>query len=247
MNISIHDYQAIAAGKVRRAKREEWRHSRIEALRLPDYTFTEEVLNCATHALGAVLGAVGLLMSLRVLLHAGSMLAMTSMTIFCVTMVMLYTNSALYHGWELTPVKKMFQVLDHCTIFLLIAGTYAPYTLMVMGNAVGKMIFGGVAAACLVGIALNLMDMKKYRVISMVCYLAAGWCIIFAYRWISAALSPVQLALLIGGGVAYTMGAVLYGLGKTVRYMHTVWHLFVLAGSLMHFFSLYGFVLTYFG
>ncbi|MBQ5544341.1 MAG: hemolysin III family protein, partial [Clostridia bacterium] len=183
MNISIHDYQAIAAGKVRRAKREEWRHSRIEALRLPDYTFTEEVLNCATHALGAVLGAVGLLMSLRVLLHAGSTLAMTSMTIFCVTMVMLYTNSALYHGWELTPVKKMFQVLDHCTIFLLIAGTYAPYTLMVMGNAVGKMIFGGVAAACLVGIALNLMDMKKYRVISMVCYLAAGWCIIFAYRW----------------------------------------------------------------
>lgn len=240
MNISINDYRMMCA------QREQGRRRLIKALQLPDYTFTEELLNCVTHGLGAVLGAVGLFLSMNVLLPVRNVTATVSMAIFCTAMIMLYTNSAVYHGWELTKAKKYFQILDHCTIFLLIAGTYAPYTLMVMGDALGKFIFATVALASVFGIALNLIDMKKYRKISMACYLITGWCIIFAYHAISAALTPGQLMLLIGGGVAYTVGAVLYGLGVKVRYMHTVWHLFVLAGSLLHFLSLYSFVLTHY-
>lgn len=238
MNISINDYRMMCM------QREVARHSRIKALQLPDYTFTEEVLNCVTHALGAVLGFVGLVMSMDVVLPTGNLTATVSMSVFCTAMIMLYTNSAMYHGWELTKTKKMFQILDHCTIFLLIAGTYAPFTLMVMNDAAGRIIFTVVTLACAFGIVLNMIDMKKYRKISMICYLTTGWCIMFAYRSISTALTTSQLLMLVGGGVAYTLGAILYGLGVKVRYMHTVWHLFVLAGSYLHFMCLYSFLLA---
>lgn len=133
--------------------------------------------------------------------------------------------------------------MDHCSVFLLITGTYAPFTLMVMNNTVGRIIFAVVALTSLLGIALNIIDMKKYRAVSMACYLITGWCILFAYGDISAALSQSQLLMLIGGGVVYTLGAVLYGLGVKIRYMHTIWHLFVLGGSLLHFASLYSYLL----
>lgn len=240
MNISINDYRIMCA------EREVSRQRRIQALRLPTYTFTEEMLNCLTHAFGAVLGVVGFLMSMRFLLPTGNVGAAASMGIFCAAMVLLYTNSAVYHGWELTQAKKIFQILDHCTIFLLIAGTYAPFTLMVMGNTAGKIIMSVVALVSVFGIALNIIDMKKYRAVSMACYLITGWCIIFAYGSIAAALSPSQMLMLVGGGVVYTVGAALYGLGVKVRYMHTVWHLFVLAGSLLHFACLYSFMVDHF-
>ena len=236
MNISINDYKAMCA------ERETNRRSRIKALQLPDYTFTEEVLNCVTHAVAAVLGVVGFMMCMNILLPAGDFVATASMAIFCIAMVILYTNSAVYHGWELTTAKKYFQIIDHCSIFLLIAGTYTPFTLMVMGNKVGRIIFAVVALVCVFGITINIVDMKKYKKISMACYLIAGWCIIFAYGAISAALSPGQLMMLIGGGIAYTVGAVIYGIGSKVRYMHTVWHIFVIAGSLLHYLCLYSFI-----
>ena len=237
MNISINDYRMMYA------QHEVSRQRQIKALSLPTYTFNEELLNCATHALGALLGAVGWIMSMKLLLAAGNMTATLSMCVFFVTMIILYANSATYHGWELTKAKKKFQIMDHCSIFLLITGTYAPYTLMVMNNLAGRIIFAIVALTAVVGITLNIIDLKKYNKISMACYLISGWCIIFAYRDISAALSHDQLLMLIGGGVVYTLGAVLYGLGVKVRYMHTIWHLFVLGGSLLHFASLYSFIL----
>ena len=237
MNITLHDNRTLWNA------REAERSQRIKALRLPDYTLVEEILNSATHALGAALGLIGFLLCMRILLPVGNFTATASMAFFCTTLIMLYTNSALYHGWGLTQTKKYLQVLDHCTIFLLISGTYAPFTLMVIGGALGWGIFAVVLAASVVGIVLNLIDMKKYRVISMICYLLTGWCIIFAYGSIRQALSTDQLLLLIGGGVAYTVGAALYGLGVKVRYMHTVWHFFVLAGSLLHFLCLYRFIL----
>lgn len=240
MNISINDYRAMCA------EREIGRQSRIKALQLPNYTLTEEVLNCITHALGAVLGIVGFILCMSILLPAGNFVATASMAVFCTAMVMLYTNSAVYHGWGLTRAKKRFQIIDHCSVFLLIAGTYAPFTLMVMDDTVGKIIFAVVALASVFGIALNIIDMKKYRKISMACYLITGWCIIFAYRSITAALSPAQFMMLVGGGIAYTVGAVLYGIGVKVRYMHTVWHFFVLAGSLLHYLCLYNFILANF-
>ena len=240
MNISINDYRTMCA------EREIGRQSRIKALQLPNYTFTEEVLNCITHALGAVLGVAGFILCMNLLIPTANFVATASMAIFCTAMVMLYTNSAVYHGWELTQAKKRFQIIDHCSVFLLIAGTYTPFTLMVMGDTVGKVIFAIVMLASVFGIALNIIDMKKYKIISMACYLITGWCIIFAYRSITAALSPEQFMMLLGGGIAYTVGAVLYGLGVKVRYMHTIWHLFVLAGSLLHYWCLYSFIVSHF-
>lgn len=237
MNISINDYRMMYA------QHEVSRQRQIKALSLPTYTFTEEMLNCFTHALGAMLGAAGWIMSMKLLLAAGNAAAIISMSVFFVTMIVLYANSALYHGWELTKAKKKFQIMDHCSIFLLITGTYAPYTLMVMNNLAGKIIFAIVALTSVVGITLNIIDLKKYSKISMACYLISGWCILFAYRDIAAALSHDQLVMLVTGGVIYTIGAVLYGLGVKIRYMHTVWHLFVLGGTLFHFASLYSFIL----
>ena len=238
MNISINDYRMIYA------QHEVSRQRRIKALSLPIYTFNEELLNCVTHALGALLGVVGWFMSMKLLMAAGNITATLSMNVFFLTMIVLYANSALYHGWELTTAKKKFQIMDHCSIFLLIAGTYAPYTLMVMNNLSGRIIFGIVALASVLGIALNVIDLKKYAYVSMACYLTSGWCIVFAYRDIAAALTPDQLFMLVAGGVVYTVGAIFYGLGNKIRYMHTVWHLFVLGGTLFHFASLYNFLLN---
>lgn len=236
MNISVNDYRMMCA------QRETGRQSRIRALNLPTYTLDEEILNSATHALGAFLALIGWVMCMKLLVPAGCVAAGVSMSVFCLSMVLLYTNSALYHGWELTKVKKTFQIMDHCTIFLLITGTYAPYTLMVMNNTAGRIIFGVVAAASVVGIALNMIDMKRFAKISMACYLITGWCIIFAFRDISAALTQSELLMLVGGGIAYTVGAILYGLGVKIRYMHTIWHLFVLLGSVLQFAGLYEFI-----
>ena len=219
------------------------RQRRIKALSLPTYTFNEEMLNCVTHALGALLGVIGWLMSMKLLIAAGNAVATVSMSVFFVPMIILYANSALYHGWVLTTAKKKFQIMDHCSIFLLITGTYAPYTLMVMNNLAGRIIFAIVALASVLGIAMNVIDLKKFAIPSMLCYLISGWCIIFAYRDIAAALSHDQLFMLVAGGVVYTVGAIFYGLGNKIRYMHTIWHLFVLGGTLFHFASLYSFLL----
>ncbi len=236
MNISINDY------RLSYVRRERVRQKRIKALSLPSYTFTEEMLNCLTHAVGAVMGAVGLVVSMAMLVPSGDWLAIVSTAVFCVALIVLYTNSSVYHGMAPVRAKKRFQVIDHCSVFILIAGTYAPFTLMVMRNLTGAVIFGVVLAASVVGVTLNIIDMKKYAKISMFCYLATGWCIIFAFGAISAALTSAQLATLVAGGVAYTVGAVLYGIGSKVRYFHTVWHLFVLAGSLLHYLCLYNFI-----
>ena len=237
MNISINDYRMMYT------QHEASRQRRIKALSLPTYTFNEEMLNCVTHALGALLGVIGWLMSMKLLIAAGNAVATVSMSVFFVTMIILYANSALYHGWVLTTAKKKFQIMDHCSIFLLITGTYAPYTLMVMNNLAGRIIFAIVALASVLGIAMNVIDLKKFAIPSMLCYLISGWCIIFAYRDIAAALSHDQLFMLVAGGVVYTVGAIFYGLGNKIRYMHTIWHIFVLGGTLFHFASLYSFLL----
>ena len=237
MNISINDYRMMYT------QHEASRQRRIKALSLSTYTLNEEMLNCVTHALGALLGVIGWLMSMKLLIAAGNAVATVSMSVFFVTMIILYANSALYHGWVLTTAKKKFQIMDHCSIFLLITGTYAPYTLMVMNNLAGRIIFAIVALASVLGIAMNVIDLKKFAIPSMLCYLISGWCIIFAYRDIASALSHDQLFMLVAGGVVYTVGAIFYGLGNKIRYMHTIWHLFVLGGTLFHFASLYSFLL----
>jgi len=152
-------------------------------------------------------------------------------------MVALYTISSVYHGLHSGTGKKVMQILDHCTIYFLIAGTYTPFCLCTIRQhnpALGWGTFGFVWALGLVGIVLNAIDLKRFQKVSMVLYLGMGWCIILTGKLIVSLLGGAGFALLVGGGVAYTVGAVFYGLGHKKRYIHSVFHLFCLVGSALH-------------
>ena len=154
-------------------------------------------------------------------------------------MISLYTMSSIYHG--LRPdgmAKKVFQVIDHCSIFFLIAGTYTPITLCTVREAnpvLGWTIFGIVWGMAILGCILNSIDLKKFKKFSMICYLGMGWCIVVAAKPMIEILKPGALWLLLAGGIAYTVGAIFYGCGKRAKYMHSVFQLFVVAGSILHF------------
>ncbi len=209
---------------------------------LPDYTKGEEIFNMTSHIVGGSFGIVALVLCIvfAAIHHNGY--GVVSSSIYGVMMIILYTMSSIYHG--LKPerkAKKVFQVLDHCSIFLLIAGSYTPFCLVTFReyNAVlGWTIFGIIWAIAILGITLNAVDIKKYKVFSMICYLGMGWCIIFTAKLLPKLLGIPGLVLLVSGGIAYTVGAILYGLGRKKRYMHSIFHLFILLGSILQFFCI---------
>lgn len=214
---------------------------------LPNYTKGEEIFNMASHAAGAALGiVVTVLCVVRAAFHHNT-IGVVSGAIFGATMILLYSISSVYHGLSPRVMgKKVLRVLDHCTIYLLIAGSYTPLALCSLrpGHpALGWTIFGVIWGAAAIGILLTAIDMERFKVFSMICYLAMGWCIVVAIKPTVLALGTGGTVFLLLGGVAYTIGAVLYGLGKKKRYIHSVFHLFVVAGSLMHFFCILFYVL----
>lgn len=211
----------------------DWREELRRVLVLPSYTIGEEIANAITHGLGVVLAIAGAPILLTIAPKEPT--AMVSVGIYSLTMFLLYLVSTLYHSLDVCRAKKVFQVLDHCTIYLLIAGTYTPVSLLCIGGATGWTLVAIVWTAGVLGIVLNAVDMRKFRVLSMVCYMAMGWCVIFFLPQLLAAIDTVSLILLVTGGVVYTVGAVIYGIGVTVRYMHSLWHVFCLAGSVFHF------------
>ncbi len=142
--------------------------------------------------------------------------------------------STLYHALGLNKAKVVFRSLDHCTIFLLIAGTYTPITLVCLGGAWGWSLFGVVWGAAVLGVVLNAVSVERFKRVSMVCYLAMGWVVVIAMKPVMAHLSTVGFWCLLSGGLCYTAGAILYGVGKKIPYIHSVFHLFVLAGSVLH-------------
>jgi len=215
----------------------EWRATRRKELELPSYTITEEILNAATHGVGAGLAIAGFAALLVNGRH--DVLTVTSVSIFGITMILLYTVSALYHALGVCKGKKICQILDHCTIFLLIAGTYTPIALLCFGGTTGWIMFAIVWVVAIVGIVLNAIDLKRFKTFSMVCYLALGWLVIFFLKPLIENLDPKAIVYLIVGGVFYTVGAVIYGLGKKMKYMHSVWHLFVLGGTVFHYLVIY--------
>lgn len=214
---------------------------------LPDYTRGEEIFNMASHSVGTVLGiTVTILCVVTAAIHRNGM-GVVSGAIFGATMILLYSISSIYHG--LSPKvlgKKVLRVLDHCTIYLLIAGTYTPLALCALRTVqpvLGWTIFGIIWGTAAIGITLTAIDMERFKVFSMICYLAMGWCIVAAFKPTVLALGTGGTVFLIVGGVAYTIGAILYGVGKKKRYIHSVFHLFVLAGSLLHFFCILFYVM----
>ena len=214
---------------------------------LPKYTKGEEIFNMTSHIVGAALGIVATVLCVVFAAIHGNVYGVVSGAIYGVTMIILYTMSSIYHG--LSPKrysKRVFQVLDHCSIFLLIAGSYTPFALCTIreyDTASGWVIFGVIWAVAILGIVLNSIDIKKFKVFSMICYLLMGWCIVFKIGLLPKLLGTAGFVLLLLGGIAYTVGAVLYGIGKKHKYMHSIFHLFILLGSLLQFFCILLFVM----
>lgn len=204
---------------------------------LPDYTRAEERFNMISHIVGGGMGIAATVLCVMVAALEGNGYGVVSGAIFGGSMVALYTISSVYHGLRGGTGKKVMQILDHCTIYFLIAGTYTPFCLCAIRQhnpALGWGTFGVVWALAVVGIVLNAIDLKRFQKVSMVLYLGMGWCMILTGKLIVELLGGTGFALLVGGGVAYTVGAVFYGLGHKKRYIHSVFHLFCLVGSALH-------------
>ena len=214
--------------------------------KLPRYTRGEEIFNMVSHIVGAALGVAALVLCVVVSALKGSAIAVVSSSIYGASLVMLYTMSSVYHGLRCEMGKKVMQVIDHCTIYFLIAGTYTPILLcgiMRVDKVAAWVIFGVVWGVAALATTLTAIDLKNYKKFSMICYIGMGWCIVLAAKATMEALSMPGIVLLLTGGVAYTVGAVLYGAGKKHRYMHSVFHLFVVAGSILHFFCILFYVI----
>lgn len=209
---------------------------------LPKYSKGEEIFNMTSHIVGGALGIVALVLCVvfAAIHHNGY--GVVSGAIYGVTMILLYTMSSIYHGLKPERFsKKVFQVLDHCSIFLLIAGSYTPFCLCTFreyNTALGWTIFGIIWAIAILGIVLNSIDIKKYKVFSIICYLGMGWCIIFTANLFPKLLGVGGTVFLVAGGIIYSLGAILYGLGKKHKWMHSIFHLFILLGSLLQFFCI---------
>lgn len=215
----------------------------IRESELPEYTKREEIFNMVSHIVGGALAiAAFVLCVIMAAIHKNTW-GVVSGAIYGASLIILYTMSSLYHGLPRGTAKRVFRIIDHCSIFLLIAGTYTPYMLGALRNyrpGLAWTIFGVIWGAAVVGVILNSINLKKFKLFSMICYIAMGWCIVTVLRPMIQYFAPGCLILLYSGGIAYTTGAVLYGISKkkNIRYMHSVFHLFVLAGSILHFFSI---------
>ena len=211
---------------------------------IPKYTLGEELINAISHGVGALMGIVMLVLCIVKSAQApANGYKITASIVFGLTVVILYLMSCLYHSLKVNKAKRVFRVIDHCTIFLLIAGTYTPYTLISLRDTIGWWVFGIIWATAVLGIVLNAISLKRFAKLSVALYLIMGWIIIVAYQYMTAAVPAGGMSLLIWGGVAYSVGAVLYAIGSKKKYFHSVFHFFCLVGTFLHFLSIYLYVL----
>ncbi|MCL2194329.1 MAG: hemolysin III family protein [Oscillospiraceae bacterium] len=215
--------------------------TKLRDRKLPNYTRGEEIFNMASHIAGGGFAVLALVACLGVAIWQQNSWAIGSSIIYGITMIVLYTMSSIYHGLIPETPKKVFQVIDHCAIFFLIAGTYTPIALVSLRPVHPTITWGLLAfiwGVCFLGSTLNAIDLRKFRVFSLICYIGLGWSVVIFSRQLLEAIPVSAFAFLLGGGVAYTIGSVLYVLGKKRKYMHSVFHLFVVAGSVLHFVSI---------
>jgi len=199
-----------------------------------------------THIVGAAFGVAYLTLCVVFAALHGNVMGVVGSSIYGASVVILFTMSSVYHGLVPPTAKKVLQVLDHCTIYFMIAGTYTPITLCSLraqNTALGWTVFGVVWGVCALAVTLTAIDLKKYSKFSMVCYIAMGWCIVFSAKPTFDALTLPGIVFLLVGGILYTIGAILYGIGKKRKYVHTVFHVFVVLASLMHFFCIFFYVI----
>ncbi|MFN3712138.1 MAG: PAQR family membrane homeostasis protein TrhA [Alcanivoracaceae bacterium] len=204
----------------------------------PHYSLREERLNSLTHGLGAVMSAVGTLVLVLAASRLGDIWKVVSFSIFGASLILLYSASTFYHASRSPRAREIWKMLDHCAIFLLIAGTYTPFLLVNLRDGSGWALLAVIWGLALAGIALKLIFGHRYKILRVVVYLAMGWLIVFAAGELTTQVSPLAVRLTVIGGVIYTLGVVFY-LADQLPYNHAIWHLFVVGGSLSHFYAIY--------
>lgn len=212
----------------------------------PDYSREEETLNSASHAVGVLCALVMLWMVIRISLQNHNTLALVSGVIYVLSVLVMFLVSSIYHGLPKGTPKQVMRIVDHCDIFFTIAGTYTPIMLLGVLNINPVMAWSILAVEwffAIIGIILNAIDLKKFAKFSMICYLAMGWCVIISLRDTITAMTWPGFAWILYGGVAYTIGAVLYLIGKKKPYRHFLFHVFVLAAAILQFVGIYGYLL----
>ncbi len=206
------------------------------------YTLSEELISAISHGIGTLLSITGLVIAIIVSALHGNAYCVVSSCIFGTSLIMLYSMSTLYHSITNEKAKKVFRVLDHCSIFLLIAGTYTPFTLVSLNGQIGWTLFGVIWALAIFSTIFNSISLEKFKKINIACCLIMGWIIVFAIKPLLAVVPVNGIILLVAGGVTYSVGAILYAM-KKYKYMHSIWHLFVLAASILHYFAILLYVL----
>lgn len=222
------------------------RRTKLVDRELPTYTKGEEIFNMVSHILGVPLGIVAIVLCTIISAKNGNPYGIVGGAIYGASLILLYSISSIYHGLsDKIKGKKVLQILDHCSIFILIAGTYTPITLILIRSESpvwGWLIFGIVWLSAIIGITLNAIDLNSTKKVSMICYILMGWCIIFKFDILIKVMQKNGILLLTTGGVLYTIGAIFYGIGKKRKWFHSIFHLLVLAGSILQFFCIVGYL-----
>jgi hemolysin III len=208
------------------------------------YSDTEEKINVYSHALGIFLSIAALVFSLIKAVSHGDVWHIVSFTIYGISMITLYTASTLYHKTEDTVYRKRLKIFDHAAIYVFIAGSYTPYTLVTLKGTIGWVVFGISWGFAITGVILKLFFTGKYSRLSTAMYVLMGWIIVFAINPLIESIPSQGLQWLFAGGLSYTIGAILYSI-KRIKFNHAVFHVLVLAGSIFHFVSLYFYVLPH--
>lgn len=220
--------------------------TKLAERKLPDYTKGEEFVNMVTHIIGAAFGVIALALCVVNAVGNGNPFRVVGASIYGTSLILLYSVSSIYHGLRPNTGKKVMQVIDHCTIYFLIAGTYTPVVLgplREMFPALGWTILGLVWGISAVATVFTAIDHNRYKNLSMACYIGVGWIIIFAIKPTIQAVTMSGFLYLLAGGVAYTIGALLYSIGgkQNRRYFHSIFHVFVLLGTALQFITVFQF------
>lgn len=208
-----------------------------QKIRIPDYTMNEERFNATSHLIGAVFGAVALVMMMA---KAEGILEIGCAVLYGITMILLYSVSAAYHA--ISPAREakgILRILDHCMVFILVLGTCIPVYILGIGGPLGRGMLGGIIALTIFGIALNIWDMDRFQVISALLNLICGWAVVLAIRPLMQHVGTTGIVLFLAGGICYTLGAVLFAIGAKHRYWHGAFHVFCLFGTVLQFIPIY--------
>ncbi|MDI9541241.1 MAG: hemolysin III family protein [Bacillota bacterium] len=218
---------------------------RLQNRTLPDYNLAEELINSISHGLGAVFGIIVLILLIIKAIKNNSVAQLITGIIYSFSLIALYTCSTVYHAVTNEFTKKIMQIIDHCMIYILIGGSYTPIlvcSIMKISPAKSIILLIIIWIIIAISIVLNSIDLHKYRVFSHVSYIVLGWIVLTILKDTYLALTHDGFMILLYGGIAYTIGAILYGIGSKIRYFHSIFHFFVLAGSIIQFISIYLYV-----